>query len=112
MLGSYGFQTLKFIKCILLDPYLIVVEKYDVDMQSFPNMTTAFHDFTVNDTTPDFNTHYLYSTTEIGETKALMEKEIVIAAMVSNLRYYIEGVILTPVATIGLFGKNILNQIF
>ena len=81
-------------------------------MQSFPNMTTAFHDFNVSDTTPDFNTHYLYSTTEIGETQAFMEKEIVIAAMVSNLRYYIEGVILTPVATIGLFGKKILNQIF
>ena len=77
-------------------------------MSSFPNKTTTFHDFTVSDT--DFNEHDWYSTTEIAETKAFMERELVIAAMVNNLRYYIEGVILTPVATIGLFGKNICSN--
>ena len=44
----------------------------------------------------------------MGATKATiasMEQELAIAAMVFNLRYYIEGVILTPVATIGLFGR-------
>ena len=80
-------------------------------MPSFSNMTTTFHDFIVSDI--DFNKHDLYSTTEIAESKAFMERELVIATMVNNLRYYIEGVILTPVATIGLFGKNITsNQIF
>ena len=46
-----------------------------------------------------------FSPTEIAETTAFMEEELAIASMVFNLRYYIEGVILTPVATIGLFGK-------
>jgi hypothetical protein len=81
-------------------------------MEVIRNMTTTFHDFTVSDTTTDCNQHDLYSTTEFGETKFFMEKELVIAAMVNNLRYYIEGVILTPVATIGLFGKLISNRIF
>ena len=46
-----------------------------------------------------------FTPTEMAETTAFMEEELAIAAMVFNLRYYIEGVILTPVATIGLFGK-------
>ena len=46
-----------------------------------------------------------YFPTVIGATTAKMQEEYAIALMVINLRYYIEGVILTPVATIGLFGK-------
>ena len=51
---------------------------------------------------------YTFSPTEIIETTDFMEEEYASADMVFHLRYYIEGVILTPVATIGLFGGFIV----
>ena len=80
-------------------------------MQPPSNMTTMCGNITDIGSNERLNCskHILnFSPTEMGATKATiasMEQELAIAAMVFNLRYYIEGVILTPVATIGLFGK-------
>ena len=53
----------------------------------------------------DCNKVFSNFTTEAGQIAAFNERELVLATMVYSVRYYIEGVVLTPVATIGLFGR-------
>ena len=76
-------------------------------MQEYINMTTICSNIT--GTSAILDEHC--APTDDGNSSAFMEREWIIATMVHNLRYYIEGVILTPVATIGLFGKFTLDQI-
>ena len=55
------------------------------------------------------NLEYGQNVTDYNQTTADYEKQrqSELANMVDISRYYIEGVILMPVATIGLFGKKI-----
>ena len=77
----------------------------DVLINLCQNFTTA-HDIS------ECNTHIVNVTGDISETNSTdMGKQLAVAEMVHNVKYYIEGVILTPVATIGLFGKFIINII-
>ena len=56
------------------------------------------------------DTNNINFTDGISETNSnAMEKELVIPDMAMNLRYYTEGLSLTLVATIGMFGKRNYN---
>ena len=76
-------------------------------MQLLSNMTNMCWNNTDVESTTNFNcsNHGLYNfPTETEATAENMQRDVAMAEMVFSLRYYIEGVILTPVATIGLFG--------
>lgn len=77
-------------------------------MQLLSNVTKMCWNTTdmENGTNLNCSNHGLYITTGITAATSFTKDDLAIAEMVINLRYYIEGVILTPVATIGLFGRN------
>ena len=76
-------------------------------MELLSNMTKMCWNTTDVESRKHFNcsNHGLnYLPNEIEATTENMQRDVAMAEMVFSLRYYIEGVILTPVATIGLFG--------
>ena len=74
-------------------------------------LNNSCQNFTIGVDSNHCNTDIVDVTFNINKTNTNdMEEEIAVANIIHMVRYYIEGVTLTPIATIGLFGKFIVHH--